>query len=297
MKKIAVLLFASIALLPAMASAGKTTYVATNHRFNYVKLKEVGGRLAEERLMTHPVIINEQGLRTALASIKLERGSLFKKEAETREVFDDDAINFLAPNFVRAFKQATPMEEVVFSYLSKNPLFIIRNDRINIGHAWIHEDELHISFEKIFAKITGDVDKRGNEARAIARSMGVRVKLEVGPGQQIGQEKYEIVLNLHHNYAEETKVEEAPLVDVTMAGDQIRKGESKGTEVSQTGAKAAPARARQIVKKEESAPGTADSAEAQTTKGRLETLEQLKRDGLISDKEYKAKRKEILKDI
>ena len=60
MRKIA-LFIALLAFISADVYAAKTTYVATNHRFNYVKLKEVSGSVAEGRMMTHPVDLDING--------------------------------------------------------------------------------------------------------------------------------------------------------------------------------------------------------------------------------------------
>lgn len=287
MKKI-LLMAVVMGFVSSLAYAAKTTYIATNKRFNYVKIKEVSGREAGERQMTHPVTLDETGLRAALASVMLSRGYLISKEVDTQQVFDERAINFLAPNLVRAFGKAGPGEEIVFSYLSKNPLFIIRNDRLSICNAWIHEDELHIKFQKLYAKILGDVDKRGNEARAIAYAQGLRVKLDLGEGQKLGiDDPEEIVLNLHHNYV---KKPEAPAVpeSVTMAGerpavsDEVAvKGKSKKTDKK--------AKTESVIPSPE--------PEAKTSETRLKELDELKEQGLVNKKEYEEKRKEILKDL
>lgn len=280
------------------AWAAKTTYVATNHRFNYVKLKEVSGSIVEARGMTHPATLDETGLRAALASINLSRSHVIKKEIDSQRVFDDRAIDFLAPNLVRAFSQATPDEVVVFSYLSKDPLFIIRNDHLNICEAWVHGDELHIKFEKFYAKITGDVDKRGNEARAIARARGLRVKLELGDGQKMGvDDPDEIILDMHHNYAKKPEPEK-PAEGVTMSGERIPTTEEvKAPEMAQT--KADNKKEKTSKKKEEvtAEPVAPQPSEKPNPKVRLEQLDQLKKDGLINKREYEEKRKEILKEL
>ncbi len=272
-------------LVPNVCLAAKTTYIATNYRFNYVKIKEVKGRIAEARQMTHPVTIDEGGLRAALASIKLARSYLMKKEIDTQQVFDENAIDFLAPAMVKAFSQATPLDEVVISFLSKNPLIILRNDRLNIAKAWVHDKELHISFEKMYAKITGDVDKRGMEQRAISNSVGLRVKLELGPGQMMSlNDPEEIVLDLNYNYVVKPEEKKPVTEGVTMTGEKVPLAESPEKEVAAV----------------TQAPAVAEGGTIMSTgtvKERLENLEQLKKDGLISGREYKEKKKEILKDL
>jgi hypothetical protein len=296
--RLAIAAAAAIALIPALAPAKKTTYIATDHRFDFVKLSEVKESVAQERGMTHPVTIDEQGLRTALASVNLSRSYVVKKETDTQQVFDEDALNYLAPNFVRAFMQAKPNEEVVFSYLSKQPFFILRNDRLNLGRAWVTGNELHMKFEKLYAKVTGDVDKRGNEARAIANAKGLRVQLDLGPGQQMGIDNSdEIVLDMNYNYAGNLKKPEVAPIEKTMAGEVV----SEPAAAEPTPEKAAGKKAKgKEVAAAKDAPATAEPAAATakpTVKERLEQLDQLKKDGLINKKEYEEKKKEILQEL
>ncbi len=78
-----VLLALAVVLAPAISCAAKSTYIATNHRFNYVKLKEVKASVAEERGMTHPATVDEQGLKIALEAIRLSRSFVIKKKVDS----------------------------------------------------------------------------------------------------------------------------------------------------------------------------------------------------------------------
>ncbi|MFH1829154.1 MAG: hypothetical protein ABH871_00055 [Pseudomonadota bacterium] len=289
MKKIVLMFIAVIILWPALSFARKTTYIATDHRFDYVKLREVKAGVAEERNMTHPKQLDEQGLREALKSVELSKSYITKKEVDTQRVFDNSAIDFLVVNFAKAFSRASSNEEVVFSYLQKNPLFILRNDRINLGQAWLSGDELHIKFEKLYAKVTGDVDKRGNEAKAIARARGLRVRLELGPGQTMGvKDTSELILNLHYNYAEEVKPTEVPTTTKTMAGETVAVPGAEEVNKAEVASNSTPTSPTVT---------TETNTETNTVKERLQALEELKKEGVISNKEYNEKRKEILKDL
>ena len=278
-----------VVLVPAVSYAAKSTYIATNHRFNYVKLKEVKLSVAQELGMSHPATVDEQGLKLALESIMLSRSYVVKKEVDTQRVFNDASVDFLAHNMSVAFAQAKPNEVVVFSYLMKNPIFILRNDRLNLGRAWVQGDELHIRLKKLFAKVTGDIDKRGNESKAVAKSRGLRVRLELKPGQMMAiDDPEELILNMNYNYANDLEREgqKKPEVIMTMAGEEI-----KTEAVAPAVATAASATA---------ATGTAvavNSGGEETVEKRLRTLDQLRKDNLISNKEYKAKKKDILKDL
>lgn len=295
MNRIAIALAVALAFLSGEALAAKTTYIVTNNRFNYVKLKEVGGKEAEALRLTHPATLDETGLRAALASINLSRSYVVKKEVDAQQVFDEAAINYLAPALVRAFAQASPQEIVVFSYNSKNPYFIIRNDRLNICKAWVSGDELHIKFEKLYAKLVGDTDKRGNEAKLIAQAKGLRVKLELGEGQKLGlEDPDEIVLSLAYNYVKRPEVAKPLTEGVTMSGEKVPL-EAEAEAPSPPAEKASKRRGKET--KGEIAATPPPAPPPKSAKERLEELQQLRRDKLIDQREYDEKRKEILKEL
>jgi hypothetical protein len=305
MKRFAVIALALLVCWPTAALAAKTTYIATDHRFNYVKLKEVKSSVAVERNMTHPKDLDTLGLKEALKSVKLSRSYVIKKEVDTQRVFDDTSIDFLAPNLAKAFAQANEREEVIFSYLSKNPHFILRNDRINLGKMWVSGNELHIRFSKLYAKVTGDIDKRGNEAKAIARSRGLRISLELGPGQQLAiNDPEELVLNLNYNYAETPKeAKPLPTTTRTMSGDIVpvpgvgTAADTKTTTAAEGGAMASGSKPAATGTTTTTATTASTAETGGSVKERLQSLETLKKEGLITDKEYKQKRIEILGDL
>ncbi len=265
-----VLLFTLIvSLMPTACLAKKTTYITTNHRLNYVKVQEVKRDVAETRKMDHPRTISELQMRGILKSIKLNRRHLIEEKVKhDLSVFNEPAINFLAPAMVKAFKQAKPNEEVTFSFLVKDPIFVLRNDRINIADCWIHNNELHMKFHKLYAKVTGDIDKRGYSRRAVSRARGLRLAFEIGPGQKMGiNDPKELVVDLNYDF---TKAKPKLLAETT---DEFN--ESKAESRSSAGEK--------LVN--------------DNIKKRLERLEDLKKEKLITQKEYDQKRKEILEEL
>jgi hypothetical protein len=257
--------------LPALAYAKKSTYVVTNRRLNYVKLVEVKAKDAEERNITHPVDIPEQKMREILASLKLSKGHLLSDKVDSREIYDEKAIDFLASALSRAFRDAQPNEEVQFSYVVKNPYFILRNDRLTMVDAWVSGNELFLEFRKLYAKLTGDTDKRGYTSKTVNRARGLRVSLELGPGQTmaaVGSKT--MIVNLAQDYSMPKPM---PATDET-AVKQMASNEHTTTS---SAAVAAPA--------------------ADETTRRLEKIDMLRKRGLISNKEYKQKKAEILKDL
>lgn len=279
MKKV-VLALIILSLVPLSAFARKTTYIVTNHRFNFVKLKEVSNKEAEQRQMTHPKEITEAQMRAILESVKLSKRHLFSKEIDTQDVFDENAVNYLAPALSRAFREASPNEKIVISYLTKQPYFIVRNDRLTIADIWIHDNEMHIRFQKLYAKLMGDTDKRGTHNREIANAQGLRVDLDIQPGQMMAtNDDNELIVELDHDFRSD--LERAAALE----NKQVIPAE----------------KTTKTAKADATASTVTDTATAGTESGdvrsRLSQLEQLRKEGLISNKEYKEKKKEILKDL
>lgn len=260
--KRSLLLVATLMLIPTTLWARKTTTIATNHRFNSVKLSELSLKEAEKRGISHPLDVDEKRLRDILASIKLSKQYLVRKDVASQEVLSEAAVDFLAPNLAGAFRKAAVTDEVLFSYLVKRPDFIMRNDRLTVGRAWVHGDEVHIKFDKLYAKVTGDTDKRGNEAKLAARARGLRVALALEPGQRMSpQDPEELIVTL------------TPPTPEVVPAEKTTKAERSTVE-------------QDVVD---------DSAK--NVEGRLQELKDLKEKGLINKKEYEAKRKEILSDL
>jgi hypothetical protein len=211
-------------------------------------------------------------MREILSNLRLSKGHLLSDKVDSREIYDEKAINFLAPALSRAFRDAKPNEEVQFSYVVKNPYFILRNDRLTMVDAWVSGNDLYLEFRKLFAKLTGDTDKRGYTSKTVSRARGLRVSLELGPGQTmaaVGSKT--MIVNLAQDYS-------MPKPTPT-AGEAAVKQVASNDVTTTT-----------------SAAPTAAPAADDTTR-RLEKLDMLRKRGLISNKEYKQKKSEILKDL
>lgn len=303
MKKILLIVMLCLVTLPAFAK--KTTYIYTNNRFNFVRLAELDKKAAEELAITQPITIDTEQMRAILREIKLSHSFILKKEVETQDVFDESAINFLAPKLVEALAVATDKDKVEASYLTKDPIFILRNDRLTMFSVWVHEKELHFEFDKLMAHMSGDYDKRGDFSKIVANSRGLRVSLAVRDGQSYGKSTGEVVVDLNHDFMKpatetsdaeagtppsSTKFSETPKEEASARTDKkvIRKGEGgdnpKGPVFNKT----------EKVKPEDT---VGEPEKPLSTKERLKQLKRLKEDGLITDEEYKAKKEEIIKGL
>lgn len=244
-----------LCLISLSAYAKKTTYIYTDNRFNFVKIVEMDKKEAAAMAPDQPFVISSDKVANALKNIKLSRSFVMKKETETQEVFDSRGVTFLAPKISEALASAGAADKVVFSYLVKDPTFFMRNDSVTIGQIWVRGSEMHIKFDKILAKLSGDYDKRGDYSKVVSRARGLRIALEVGEGQSFGDSTDEIVINTGDSSAAIAAVAE-DTKSVVLVDEKPK-----------------------------------------TTKERLKELKLLKRDGLITEDEYKEKRRDILKGL
>lgn len=246
------------------ALAAKTTYVYTDRKYHFVKRMELKKKELKARgEADHPQTLEPLTLRDLLAGIEISKQLILSKKIEEREVFDQHGLDFLVPHLVEAFKQAQPNERIVFSFIVRQSRAVFQDTRLTLAEAWVKEGFLHIHFRKLMAKIDlTKNDKFADVSRAINRAKGLRVSLELKEGQQFGESTDEILL---------------PVGGVP-GRDQIPE---------------------ETVKKEtkEKPKATAQQTAPTATETRLRELENLKKQGLITKKEYEAKKKEILNDL
>lgn len=266
---------ALIVFLVSTASFAKTKMIYSDGRFNEVRISDLSKKEAERLAPTHPARFTEEQIRSYLRNVKLAREFILSKEVETQDVFDDRAINFLAPKLVQGLSEATDKQIVEFSYLTKDPIFVLRNDRVSAGKVWAKGTDLHISFGKLFAKLLGDYDKRGNSAKTLAKAKGLRISLDLVEGQSYGDSTGELVIDTTYDF---NKPATEPSEKVAEDGKGNKDRANKAERVPDNRSPAAPAPER-------------------TVRDRLKELDQLKEDGLITDKDYKRKKNDILKGL
>lgn len=256
--------------------ATKSTYVYTDRRYQSVKRVEVDADDLKDRQINQPYTFSELQLREMLSALKFDKKALFNKNEETDEViFNQPALDLLVPNLAKAFQEAQPNEEVIFSFVTHKPKVLMRDDRLTIAKSWIEGNQLHIHFKKLMAKISNDYDKMSDVNIAISKAQGVRVSILIQPGQQFGKSTDEVLLAIPP--AESGTIDHGPLTV-----DQ-KKLEKPATE------KAKP------VSVTTATPPLPTNTNA--TEGRLQQLDSLKKKGLINKDEYQKKREEILNSL
>lgn len=253
-------LFLAFALLwPVAAFSGTVIYKSTN-KIDLVKL-DSAKKAEKEGGLNHPYDFDADQLRAILSSVHFNKKVLFIKDIEDRGLFAPENVEFLTPYLKEAFQKASKEEVVVASYFTRDTKLVVQSDRLTIFRAYVKEDGLHIKFTKLYAKLLGDrVTKGANRATAEAR--GMRVALELQPGQdRISWDPEELVFDLNYFKA---------------GGAVATKEEGK------------PA------KKEKAEPS---SDKILSVRERLKALDQMRKDEMVSEKEYQKKRKEILREL
>ncbi|HSA58392.1 MAG TPA: hypothetical protein VLJ37_01745 [bacterium] len=278
-RRITGLLAAAAVAFSTPALAGEIIYKSKN-KIDFIKLD--GAKKAEkEGGIDHPHTFTADQMKAILSSIKFNKKILLLKDIENRELFDEKNVEFLTPYLVDAFQKAKPEEVVVVSYFTRDSKLVIQNDRLTVMRAFVKTDGLHIKFTKIYAKLLGDRTTQG-AASASAQARGLRVTLELQEGQnRISWDPEELVFDLSR-FSGAAVAEKA---------EPVKKGKGKK---EKEGKEIVAEEAVKPSKKSASAP---EASGEKTVRDRLKELDQLKADALISDKEYQAKRKELLKEL
>lgn len=253
------------------ASAKSKTYVY-RQRADWVKLKKLTKKQLGSTLLSHPYDINVPQLEAMLLSLTLNKGVLFKKETKEIGIFSEDEAQKFAPYIVDALKQADPNQVVNISIVHKRPHFIIRSDFISIINVFATDEGLHFHFGKLFAKLDGDYEQASKMDQAIHRAKGVRVSLKIMPGQKLAYSGEEVILDPNFDYGAGSIL---PREQPTKSANEILMGD----------------RRKSKSKRIYPAPASQD------VKSRLEKLEELKREKLITESEYNQKKKEILQSL
>lgn len=229
----------------------------TNGRMDFVRLQDMRGSELKDRAPQHPATITVDQMKNYLLSVTVSEKDLLKKTPEIVQVFSEKSVGFLAPILVKAFSKVQPNQMVVLSWLTKDPMFVLRNDRIVIAECWVKDDQLHMQFNKLLAKLVGDTDKRGDFDQIVNRAKGLRINLLPSAViAVVGKRGTEAVISMNGDFSGL----DAPN---TIAGTNVDTN----------------ARAQRSIN------------------DRLADLDQLRRDKMVTEAEYQAKRKAMLDSL
>jgi len=292
--------FALIALLVlCLVGSAATSFAETLYKgkFNEVRLVKTKKRVVGDTPPDHPSDISEAKIYNMLGTLHFDKDVIIVEDVEDKRLFDKRGLDLLAPYLAQALNKASPEQMVFFRYIKKAPFAkVFRNDRLIMGHCFVRDGELFIRFKKLYAKVFGDYDRAGMKNRLL-NAKDMKVSLNIHSAHRSLGKKF-IAMQIDHDYktdleelavkeaAEEKEQEKKRKESKLIVGIPIPDGESQGDDGSTT------SQEQQITAlQEEPVTGGRD------VMARLKTLDKLKKNKLITQKEYNKKRTEILQDL
>lgn len=258
------------------AHAGDEFIYKSKNKIDFIKLDEAKSKEKEGGLK-HPYTFDEAQMKSILSSIHFNKKIIVMKDIEDRSLFSEANVEFLTPYLVDAFKKAKDDQAVVSSYYTRKTHIVIQDDRLTIFRAFVKDDGLHLRFNKLYAKMLGDRTTMGSD-RASSEARSINVSLELQPGQnRISWKPEELVFDLNY-YGPGGAKEKSSEATVPAKTERKNRKEVR-------------------VKTKESSETPIELSGKADVRARLKQLEQLKKDELITDKEYQKKRKELLEQL
>lgn len=268
MKKLALNIVICLAVLAPAAAMAKSKKYLYRNRINWVKLNKLSKKQLAGVELQHPTTeITIPQMEAMMQSIEMNKASFIGGKYKVKNIFSIEETKKYAPFIVKALNKAAPNQVVNASVVQKRGKSIVRNNFLTIFNVYVMEDGVHFYFGKLFAKLEGDYMEVSNMDRSIRRAKSSRVSLNAGPGQKLAfNDENEIVLETGFDFA---------------------KGKPQGDAMVKVATDSAPT---------EEATATEGESDV-SVEERLAKLKKLKKQGLISTSEYKAKKAEILNDL
>lgn len=252
-------------------------------RVNWVKINPAKPKEVPVGSLLHPqTSISTEQMEAMLLSIQIDKKYFLSKKMKTRDIFSAWEARKYAPYLVEALAKVDPDHVVNFSVVHKRPIFILQKDYLTIADVWITSEGVYFQFSKIFAKLDGDYLASANTDKAIRNAKTMRISLSSGEGQKLSYfSPMEIIMDPNYDFASKVALR---LEEQSQEEEELLKGEPKEKE-----------------KKEKTSPSVSKSTPPVETTGttaeRLKKLDTLKKQGLITQKEYDALRQKILSEI
>lgn len=272
----------------------KTEYIYRqgNNPANYVKVVKIGKSEAEELKLNQPYQFTEDKMADILRSMRYTRRALFSDKVKTRRVFEEETIEKYTPYLVKAFQEAGDRNMVYFSVAQKRPFYVVRDDKLTQVAMWVSGSDLHMRFDKTEAKLLGDYAARSPEGKKMRReAKGLRISLEPQEGQKFAFDStQEVLVDINRNWTDIViKIED----EEERLRKQLEYEKARGSKRE---------RLKAEMKEEGTLPPSSTTAptstkDRQSAEARLTELKRLKDKGLISEKDYNAKKKEILENL
>ncbi len=241
--------------------------IQLHHQIHDVKGKEEIVRQG----YNHPVQMTVEDLTALLNEISINKFELIGW-GEAHALFYQEEISKLAPRLVDAFTQASSDQWIYFSITAEKPALFNDTLRITDGICFIKDNKLNFVFSNLNIEIAGQ--------NTIGAPKSKNDFKKGDPRTLTPSQTYRFVFQPEKPY------QKPPVIE----GDQWLSDEQTqwlvfildAADVSPVVAESTPA---------------AEPDEKSSIKERLKKLKELRQHDLITDKEYEAKRKQILKEL
>ena len=280
--------------LPQLAPASDK--VIFNKKYDTVRLVKTKDSVTGGVALDQPKVIGAEKIHNMLATLRFDKRNVLFKNQEDARLFDKRGLKMLSEPISQAFAAATPEQLVFFQFIKKAPYAkVIRNDRLIRGYLFVHDGKVFIRFQKLYAKIFGDYQRAGQQ-RMLNDAKDVRVSLNQQLGQEVLGQKL-VSLQVSHDF----------YADLQREAEEKKQAELEKKKQEDTIGVPVPDAPPPSPKSKSNSEGSvtklvkndtaASAANPNSVEARLNKLDDLKEKKLISNQEYKAKRKEILDSI
>lgn len=288
-----------IALCGSSSSeAGEYLYKSPN-KLDFIKMDKAK-KSEKEGGLRHPASLDENQVKGILSSLHFSKNILIRKDITDKAIFSERHVEFLAPYLAEGLKKADENQVVTVSYFTKDSKFLIQNNRITIFRAFVKDDGLHLHFSKIYAKILGDRETKGVH-QAATQATAVNVVLEMQPGLSwVTIDPPEVLADLKYDFVAHKAATEVVADEPAKKGKKSKTAKSENVQEAQAAEPAKEAKKPKVPSYDDVSEHGADRESPQhkaNIKARLKELEDLKKEDLITDKEYQRKRRDLLQEL
>ncbi len=273
--------------------AGQEQYIYKNpNKLDFVKVDKAK-KEEKEGGLKHPATVDLGQMKGILSAIHFSKKNLLFKDMEDRGLLAERHVEFLAPFIVEALQKATDNQVVVVSYFTKDSKYLVQNNRLTIFRAFVKDDGLHMRFSKVYAKLLGDRGTKG-ATRTANEAEELNVSFEMHPGQSwVTIDPKEVLFDLKYDFVRNVaQAEAAPAKkDKKESSKIVNKTKTEKVEKASSG----PDETDTV--KEERQDAAKAVQDKTSIRQRLKELDALKKEDLITEKEYQKKRQQLLLEL
>jgi hypothetical protein len=252
------------------------TKVISQREFGYVRIEHSEkGAAAND----HPYNITVESLKQQLAELKTKR----ERDEKYETVFNDEELNEIAEPIAIALRAANSREDVTFAVSGQHSKrFLLSSRTVSTGRLFIKDGAINIIFNEIRGDFETEFFALGRLRPFLPGSRTEAAQAIVVPSENAvhrANNRRDWILLAHNTVTAPRTLQASPLTAPPAA------------------APIAPSPSTSVNETKPTMPLSSNEAERHDMEKRLTLLKRLKEKGLIGEKEYTEKQKEILKDL